>query len=58
VRIGYRKYKIIAREPIVCGRNGGSREENITAAMQQWSRTLEGIVRDYWPQWFAFTTMF
>jgi len=58
VRIGYRKYKIIAREPIVCGRNGNSREENIAAAMQQWSRTLEGIVREYWPQWFAFTAMF
>jgi lauroyl/myristoyl acyltransferase len=58
VRIGYRKYKIIAREPIVCGRNQNSREENISVAMQQWSRVLEEIVREYWPQWFAFTAVF
>lgn len=56
VRIGYRKYKIVAREPIVCSRSA-SREEAIATAMAQWSRTLESIVREYWPQWFAFVPL-
>jgi phosphatidylinositol dimannoside acyltransferase len=58
VRIGYRKYKIIAREPIVCAKDRQSRDEQIVGAMQQWSRTLEGIVHEYWSQWFAFTALF
>ena len=57
VRIGYRKYKIIAREPVVVARNESSRDENISTAMQQWSRTLESVVREWWPQWFAFTPL-
>jgi phosphatidylinositol dimannoside acyltransferase len=58
VRIGFRKYKIVARQPIVCTKDRQSREEQIAAAMQEWSRTLEEIVREYWPQWFAFTRVF
>ena len=55
VRTGYRKYKIIAREPIACSRNASSREKGIVDAMQQWSRVLEENIRSHWPQWFAFT---
>lgn len=58
VRIGYRKYKIIARDPIICAKDRQSRDEQIAGAMQKWSQTLETIVRQYWPQWFAFTPMF
>ena len=57
VRTGYRKYKIIAREPIVCFRGSETREEIIAKAMQAWSRVLEEIVRHYWPQWFAFARL-
>jgi lauroyl/myristoyl acyltransferase len=57
VRTGYRKYEIIAREPIVCFRGNGSRDEVIAEAMQNWARVLEEIVRCYWPQWFAFTPL-
>jgi len=58
VRTAYRKYKVIAREPIVCFRGSGTREEIIGKAMQTWAHTLEEIVRDYWPQWFAFGRLF
>lgn len=58
VRIGHRKYKIIAREPIICGQDRQSRDEQIALAMQTWSSTLEKVVREYWPQWFAFTRVF
>lgn len=57
VRTGYRKYKIVAREPIVCARTNTSRDEVLAEAMQQWAETLREIGRVYWPQWFAFTTL-
>ncbi len=58
VRAGYRKYRIIARPPITCSRNGRSREAEIADAMQRWSQVLEENVRRYWPQWYAFTPIF
>jgi lauroyl/myristoyl acyltransferase len=58
VRTGFRKYKIIAREPIVCSRGGGPRDEIIADAMQRWAQVLEEIVTCYWQQWFAFTPLF
>lgn len=54
VRTGYRKYKIVAREPIVCARTSASRDEAIAEAMQRWTEILREISRAYWPQWFAF----
>ena len=58
VRTGLRKYKIIAREPIVCFRGSGSRDEVIADAMQRWAQVLEEIVECHWQQWFAFTPLF
>jgi lauroyl/myristoyl acyltransferase len=57
VRTGYRKYKIIAREPIVCSRGSGSRDQVIADAMQRWAEVLEEIVNCHWQQWFAFTPL-
>ena len=57
VRTSFRKYKIIAREPIVCSRDGGSRDQIIADAMQRWAQVLEEIVQCYWDQWFAFTPL-
>lgn len=57
VRIGYRKYKILAREPIVPLRGDGSRDQVVAEAMQRWARVLEEILPNYWPQWFAFAQL-
>jgi phosphatidylinositol dimannoside acyltransferase len=57
VRTGYRKYRIIAREPIACARTGPTRDQIIAEAMQRWAAVLENVVRTYWPQWFAFTAL-
>lgn len=57
VRTGYRKYKIVAREPIVCAPGNGSRDETITEAMQRWAGVLQSITRTYWRHWFAFTDL-
>jgi len=58
VRRGYRKYKIIVREPIICLRTSPRREDDIAAAMQQWSAVLEEMINGYWGQWYAFTPIF
>ena len=55
IRTGYRKYKIVARSPIICSRNDQSREKIIAEAMATWAKVLEEITASYWPQWFAFT---
>ena len=57
VRSGFRKYKIIARQPIVARQGEGGRDAQIESAMRQWSCVLEETVRRYWPQWYAFTPM-
>src|SRR5579864_3180704 len=57
VRTGYRKYKIVAREPIVCRPGAGSRTEIVRTAIKNWTHALEEIVGRYWSQWFAFTPL-
>ena len=57
VRTGFRKYKIIAHEPIVCFRGSESRDEVIAGAMQRWAEVLEATVKSHWQQWFAFTPL-
>ena len=57
VRTGRRRYKIVAREPIVCEKNGASRDEVIANAMQRWAEVLQEMTRSYWPQWFAFVPL-
>jgi lauroyl/myristoyl acyltransferase len=57
IRIGYRKYKIVAREPMTALRGDGSRDQVITDAMQRWAHTLEDILQKHWPHWFAFTPL-
>ena len=54
VRLSYRKYKIVAREPIVCARRDVPRDEIISRAMQRWADVLQEITRTYWQHWFAF----
>jgi lauroyl/myristoyl acyltransferase len=58
VRLGYRQYKIIVREPIMCTRTTGSREADIAAPLINWSRVLELLIAEHWTQWYAFTRVF
>lgn len=57
-RCGYRRYKIIVREPMTCSRSHTTREEDINVALQQWCVVLDEVIARYWDQWFAFTPMF
>jgi hypothetical protein len=50
IRTGYRKYKIVAHEPIACFRINVPRDEIIAEAMRNWAVVLEEIVQRYWPQ--------
>ena len=58
VRAGYRKYKIIVWEPIVCSQSAPSRREAVATAMQTWSQILERSIGEYWHQWYAFAPIF
>jgi lauroyl/myristoyl acyltransferase len=58
VRMGYRKYKIIACAPITCSHDDRTRDEAIDASMRNWAQVLEEQVRRHWDQWYAFTPVF
>lgn len=57
-RSGYRRYGIIAREPIICSGNNRSRDDQIDSAMQKWCQVLEETIAKNWHQWYAFTPIF
>ncbi len=57
-RIGYRRYKIIVREPIRLSRHGRDRKTEISVAVEHWCRVLEQVIAEHWTQWFAFTPIF
>lgn len=58
VRLGYRRYQIIVREPIFCVRTNRPREDDLAEAMTLWSRVLESVTTEHWDQWYAFTPIF
>ncbi|MDQ6912198.1 MAG: lysophospholipid acyltransferase family protein [Verrucomicrobiota bacterium] len=58
VRAGYRRYKIIVREPILVLRGARAREEDITPAVKKWCGVLQKMIAQYGEQWFAFGDIF
>ncbi len=58
VRLGYRRYKIIVREPIVSQGDTTSRDEAVAVALQQWSVVLEDVIKRHWDQWYGFVPTF
>lgn len=57
-RSGHRSYQIIVREPIVIGRTGASREEDVARGVARWCVVLQEIIEESWDQWFAFAPIF
>ncbi len=58
VRAGYRRYKIIVREPIHVLRGARAREQDITPAVKKWCDILQKMIAQYGEQWFAFGDIF
>lgn len=58
MRAGYRRYRVIVREPIVCERTERAREAEVGAAMTRWTAVLEEVIRQHWEQWFALVPTF
>jgi hypothetical protein len=58
VRTGYRRYRIVVREPIVLARTAQSRDEDIAAGVTRWCAVLERTIAEHWEQWFAFAPIF
>lgn len=57
-RVGYRRYGIIACQPIHVSRSAKDRESDISAVIAEWCRALEPVIAARWDQWFAFAPMF
>jgi len=58
VRTGYRRYRIVVREPIVLTRSARSRDEDIASGVGAWCRVLEQTITKHWDQWFALVPFF
>lgn len=58
IRIGRRRYRLLAPEPIEVTRRSRDRGEDLRAAMDVWLRHLEGAIREGWHQWFTFEPFF
>jgi len=53
VRRGRRRYRIVACPPITIQRTR-DRDEAFAAAVREWTRDLEEVIRSGWYQWFEF----
>jgi lauroyl/myristoyl acyltransferase len=58
VRAGYRRYRIIVREPIVVERSDEGRDAAIALALSRWCVVLDAVIGQYWHQWFALVPAF
>ena len=57
-RAGFRRYRVIVREPITVARTSRTRDEEISTAVKTWCSVLEEVVARHWRQWFAFAPPF
>ncbi|MDQ6655119.1 MAG: lysophospholipid acyltransferase family protein [Verrucomicrobiota bacterium] len=57
-RTGFRRYRVVVREPITITRATRSRDEAIGTAVATWCSLLERVLAAHWPQWFAFAPPF
>ena len=57
-RAAHRTYTVIARRPIQVRRSEGDRRDEIAIVVAEWCRTLEHVLAQNWPQWFAFEPVF
>lgn len=59
VRAGYRRYRIIVRDPVIAERGGGkTRDEAIAQVLAYWCEVLEQVIAQNWNQWFALVPAF
>lgn len=58
VRTGFRRYRVIVREPIELRRTGRGRDTEIAEGVATWCSTLQEVIRSHWDQWFALAPIF
>ena len=58
IRLGRRRYKLLANAPITVTRTSRDRDADIRRGVEQWSRALETAIAAAWFQWFAFEPYF
>ena len=54
IRVGRRRYRLLACHPIQIERTSRKRDDDIRRAIDKWTSELEPVIRSAWFQWFAF----
>ena len=54
IRLGRRRYRLIAGEPFTVPRTTRDRDADLQRALDRWSSILEQVARAHWYQWYAF----
>jgi lauroyl/myristoyl acyltransferase len=54
LRTGRRRYRLLTCPAIEVRRTSRHRDDDLQNAIDAWSHQLENVIRDSWPQWFAF----
>ena len=54
IRVGRRRYRLLACHPIHIDRTSRKRDEDLQRAIDKWTAELEPVIRKAWYQWFSF----
>jgi len=58
LRMGYRRYRVVAYKPIALNVVGRDKEGAQMEAARQWNEVMRGVIEPHWRQWFVFEPVF
>jgi len=58
IRMGYRRYRVMAHQPIELNVIGRDKEGAQMEAARKWNEVLRGVIQEHWRQWFVFEPVF
>lgn len=58
IRLGYRRYRVLAKEAIAVEVVGRDREGAMRAAAARWNEAIRPVMEKHWMQWFVFEPVF
>lgn len=58
IRMGYRRYRVMAKEAIGVKVVGRDKQGAMRVAAQAWSETIRPVMEKHWMQWFVFEPVF
>lgn len=58
LRMGYRRYRVLAKEPITIKMVGRDKQGAMKAAADAWNAAIRPVIEEHWRQWFVFEPVF